>query len=148
MFGMDQQSSDPECRVGTVVSAGAGTAQVRISKLSCAGCGIAGACLASMDGGDDVVDARDPLGVSPGERVEIGIAPASEVIIACALYLFPATCMILGVATGGWGADRLGLESTLGSLAVGLLFVSASLWPARRYARRLGVVPVVLRREG
>ena len=79
---MDQQSSDPECRVGTVVSSGDGTALVRVGKLSCGGCGISGACLASMDGGDDVVDARDPLGVSPGDRVEIGIAPASEVKIA------------------------------------------------------------------
>ena len=147
MFGMDQQSSDPECRVGTVVSSGDGTALVRVGKLSCGGCGISGACLASMDGGDDVVDARDPLGVSPGDRVEIGIAPASEVRIACSLYLFPALCLILGVATGGWGAGRIGLSSTLGSLGVGLLFAALSLWPARRYARRVGVVPVVLRRE-
>jgi len=148
MFGMDQQSSDPECRMGTVVSSGDGAARVLVGKLSCGGCGIAGACLASMDGGDDLVDARDPLGVSPGDLVVIGITPASEVKIACALYLFPAICLILGVATGGWGLGRLGLESTLGSLAVGLLFVALSLWPARRYARWAGVVPVVLRREG
>jgi len=140
-------SPDIGCRVGTVVSAEAGSALVRVGKVSCAGCEIAGACLASMDGGVDDVTARDPLGVSPGDRVEIGIAPASEVIIACTLYLVPAICLIMGVAAGGWGAAWLGLDSTIGSLVLGLLSAALSLWPARRYAGRAGVVPVILRRE-
>jgi positive regulator of sigma E activity len=142
------KGADSECRLGTVVAAGDGLARVRVNKLSCAGCEIAGACLASMDGGEDVVVARDPLGVSIGDRVEIGIGPASEVKIACTLYLVPAICLILGVAAGGWGAGHLGLDPTLGSLLFGLLLAALSLWPARRYARRAGVVPVVLRREG
>ena len=136
-----------DCRLGTVVSIEGGSARVRVNKVSCDGCEIAGACLTSMEGGQDDVVAKDPLGVSPGDRVEIGIAPASEVIIACTLYLVPAICLILGVAAGGWGAGRLDLDPTLGSLLVGLLSAALSLWPARRYARRAGVVPVVLRRE-
>lgn len=142
------KGAESDCRLGTVVAAEDGVAHVRINKLSCAGCEIAGACLASMDGGEDVVLARDPLGVGIGDRVEIGIGPVSEVKIACTLYLVPAICLILGVAAGGWGAGHLDLDPTIGSLLIGLLSAALSLWPARRYARRVGVVPVVLRREG
>ncbi|MFH1531208.1 MAG: SoxR reducing system RseC family protein [Pseudomonadota bacterium] len=136
-----------ECRLGTVVSAEDGFARVQVQKVSCAGCEIAGACLASMDGGQDYVVARDPIGVAPGDRVEIGISAASEVKIACTLYLVPAICLTLGVAAGGWGAGQLGLDPTTGSLLIGLLSAALSLVPARRYARRIGVVPVVLRHE-
>lgn len=143
---MDGATSN-ECRMGTVLSTGNGLARVTVSKIACAGCGVAGACLASMDGGQDEVVARDPLGVSVGDCVEIGITPAAEIKIAFTLYLVPAICLILGVAAGGWGAARAGLEPTLGSLVTGVLFSGLSLWPARRLARRFGVVPVILRRE-
>lgn len=142
------RSLDADCRFGTVVSTDEGTARVRVSKVSCAGCEIAGACLASMDSGEDVVIARDPLGVSAGDRVEIGIAPASEVQIACTLYLVPAICLIFGVAVGGWIGGLTDLDPTIASLLIGLFAAALSLWPARRFARRAGVVPVVLRREG
>ncbi len=107
------------------------------------GCGRA--ALAQWFGSTTLVQARDPLGVNPGERVIVGLAERALLRASLAVYGAPLVSMlVLSLA-----AEFLVGNELLTVLAAMTGF-AAGLFQARRWAARPGqgeaLMPVILRR--
>ncbi|RNE91193.1 Fis family transcriptional regulator [Marichromatium sp. AB31] len=110
---------------------------------ACSGCAQSGYCAGATTGRRGrarqiVID--DPLGLSPGESVVIGIPGAGLLRAATLAYLLP----LLALAATAWAGTRFALPlwATLGGA---LLALGAGLWLAERLGRD-APRPVVLRR--
>lgn len=108
--------------VGRVISVNDDVAVVAMGKSgSCSKCGL---CMASSDGKEVLLLARNEAGAGPGDAVEIEIGAGKVLVAAFSLYMLPVLMTILGFVVGSAISDG-SEESILPiALAVASLVVS------------------------
>lgn len=134
----------------SVADSGAGYARVLTRRrASCARCSAAQGCgraaLAQWFGATIPVEVRDPLGVSPGERVIVGLDEQVLLRASLAVYGVPLGAMLmLALAAELFiGNEVITVVAAVAGFAAGL--IQARLWAHRPdQARQLR--PVILRR--
>jgi len=132
---------------GTVVDAGDGRARVRVTYSdACVKCG---RCLLQARGESTVIEAVDPVGSRPGDRVEIELPGRDLLRAAAVLYLVPLALAALGYLGGRWLAGGTARAAELGGLAGGVLSFVVSFGLLRRFDGRAqatgSYLPVVVR---
>lgn len=135
---------------GSVAASGPGYARVMTRRrASCARCSVAQGCgraaLAQWFGTTIPVEVRDPLGVSPGERVIVGLDEQALLRASLAVYGVPLGAMLMLALAAELliGNELLTVAAAAAGFAAG--FVQARLWAYRPdQARQLR--PVILRR--
>jgi sigma-E factor negative regulatory protein RseC len=86
--------------VGRVVSVNDDAAVVSMrASGACKKCGL---CMASSDGKEVLLLARNEAGAGSGDTVEIEISPGRVLVAAFALYMLPVILTILGFAVGSY----------------------------------------------
>jgi sigma-E factor negative regulatory protein RseC len=76
-----------------------------------------------------VLDARNPLGAKPGQRVAIEIQEINMLKAAFIVYVLPLVAAFAGAVAGSWLADRVGYEALWFQMGGGLaLFAVAILY--------------------
>lgn len=113
---------------------------------SCKACAARGACL-TLGSNERSVEVRDPVGVSNGDQVQIGIAPARVIWASTIAYLLPVAAMIGGALLGHELApeaveEEVAAATSFGALAV--TFGGIYLWD-RLLNDRAERMPVVVR---
>ena len=136
--------------VGRIISVNDDAAVVAMGKSgSCNKCGL---CMASSDGKEVLLLARNEAGAGPGDTVEVEISAGRVLVAAFSLYLLPVLMTILGFVVGSAISDG-SEESVLPiALAVAFLVVSfVAVWlfalKVRKTARRHATVLRVLSEE-
>jgi len=87
----------------------------------------------AVEGKDMLAEVEDPLGVAPGQRVQVALPSGAFLRASILAYLVPTLTFLMGVL-GGYvltGSEWRGLGMGVVALALGLL-------PARRAARGPG----------
>lgn len=94
---------------------------------SCAACAARGACApAPQKSGHGLVEVLDPIGVRPGERVEI-LFPSGALWIGVLLSLgIPGGAMVAGAAAGWSLAPGLGWSPTVAAAVAGFSALAAA----------------------
>ena len=136
--------------VGRVVSVNDDAAVVAMGKSgSCSKCGL---CMASSDGKEVLLLARNEAGAGPGDTVVVEISAGKVLVAAFSLYMLPVLMTILGFVVGSAISDG-SEESVLPiALAVAFLVVSfVAVWlfdlKVRKTERRHATVMRVLSEE-
>ncbi len=125
--------------IGIVESAAQGVAKVRTTRSeACAHCGAKGMCEALGGSQENLVDVEDPLGVSPGQHVEIVLESKQFVTATFVIYMIPVLALVLGTVLGKEMGPNLGYTSTSGAVVGALVFGSAAFLAALRWGKRLG----------
>jgi sigma-E factor negative regulatory protein RseC len=116
---------------GRVESVAQGKATILVQRSSaCKSCGARGICL-TLGSMERTVEVLDPLGVTVGDEVQIGIPPGPVVWASVVVYVFPVASMLAGALLGmhlapegrGDEAAALGCFGALGaSLALVWLY--------------------------
>ena len=88
---------------------------------SCDKCGF---CMASSDGKEVLLLARNEIGASPGDTVEIEISAGKVLIAAFSLYMLPVLMTILGFVVGSAISD--GSEESILPIALAVTFLVVS----------------------
>lgn len=133
--------------VGRVVSVNRGAAVVAMKASgACEKCGM---CMSSGDGKEVVLLAKNDVGASPGDIVEIEISAGRVLVAAFALYLLPVLMTILGFVVGNAIAGGSEESFLPIGLAVAFLVVSfVAVWLVdlriRKTERREATVRKVL----
>ncbi len=87
---------------GIVIAVADGLARVKTSRHNdCENCG---ACPGNAA---IVLDARNPLGARPGQRVMVEVQEVGMLKSAFIVYMLPLIAMFIGAVAGGYLADRL-----------------------------------------
>ena len=108
--------------VGRVVSVNEDAAVVAMGKSgSCDKCGF---CMASSDGKEVLLLARNEAGAGPGDTVEIEISAGKVLIAAFSLYMLPVLMTILGFVVGSAISD--GSEESVLPIALAVTFLVVS----------------------
>lgn len=132
---------------GRVVSVNADAAVVAMRRSqACDKCGM---CMASGDGREILLLARNGASAEPGDAVEIEISPGKVLVAAFALYLLPVLMTILGFVVGNSVAG--GSEDSFLPIGLAVVFLVVSfvgVWlfdlRIRRTSRRDAVVTRVI----
>ncbi len=82
-----------------------------------------------------VLDARNPLGAKPGQRVAIEIQEINMLKAAFIVYVLPLIAAFAGAVTGNWLADRLGYEAVWFQIGGGLIFFVVAILYIRFFDR-------------
>jgi sigma-E factor negative regulatory protein RseC len=118
--------------VGRVVSVSADGAVVGMEKSgACEKCGL---CMASSDGREVLLLARNDAEAQPGDAVEVEISPGRVLVAAFALYLLPVLLTIVGFAVGSYisrGNEDSPLPIVLAVVFLIVSFVAAWLFDLR-----------------
>ncbi len=108
--------------VGRVVSVNEDAAVVAMEKSgSCDKCGL---CMASSDGKEVLLLARNEAGAGPGDTVEIEISAGKVLVAAFSLYMLPVLMTILGFVVGSAISD--GSEESVLPIALAVAFLVVS----------------------
>lgn len=92
---------------GIVVQCKGDIAVIRAERTTaCDGCSSKDACV-SGKGADMLIDAFNPVGARPGQRVVFTVGSASVMKAGLLLYLAPVLSFILGVVLGQAAAGRI-----------------------------------------
>ncbi len=134
------------CSGGQVLSVEGDLATVAATTSSCDGCGQVGSCNLLWRGNAAIeVQAKNPLGAKPGERVLVGYSSRIQVRTACILYLVPSISTVVGAAVAHeWLAGELGVHPALGGLLGALAFLLLGLLPAAILSRRNDSLPQIV----
>ncbi|MEA3409347.1 MAG: SoxR reducing system RseC family protein [Candidatus Eisenbacteria bacterium] len=133
--------------VGRVVSVNDDAAVVAMGKSgSCNKCGL---CMASSDGREVLLLARNAAGAGPGDSVEIEISAGRVLVAAFALYMLPVLMTILGFVVGSaisGGSEESALPIVLAVVFLVVSFVAVWLFDVkvRKTERRHATVIRVL----
>lgn len=129
---MSEEQRAEVCGQAVVLEVHGRRAKVRRVGGACSSCALGSSCVSRVFVSRDDAFAVNDAGARPGDMVELGLDPRSEIKIACMLYLIPAICLVLGAAgavwlaeTQGWNAQILGPVGAVLAAAVG--FVPAKL---------------------
>jgi sigma-E factor negative regulatory protein RseC len=136
--------------VGRVVSVNDDAAVVAMGKSgSCDKCGL---CMASSDGREVLLLARNEARAGPGDTVEIEISAGKVLVAAFSLYMLPVLMTILGFVVGSAISD--GSEESVLPIALAVTFLVVSflaVWlfdlKIRKTERRHATVMRVLSEE-
>ena len=116
--------------VGTVVELrGKHLAMVLCQKSSlCDHCATAGACHIKDDGRARLVEARNPLGATVGDRVRVAVSTRSFLQSSFLLYIVPLIALVAGAVIGRLVGERLqgGPDPDLLSAIFGVFFLVGS----------------------
>jgi len=108
--------------VGRVLSVNGDTAVVAMGVSgACEKCGL---CMASSDGKEVLLLARNEAGAEPGDAVEIEISPGRVLVAAFALYLLPVLMTMVGFLVGS--AVSGGSEDSPLPIVLAVAFLVAS----------------------
>lgn len=92
--------SDLVCQGGTVARVEDGLAFIKIDRdKGCESCSAKGTC-GVMFSSEALVEVRNHIGVTVGQRVEIGVRPAAVLTASILLFIVPAAGLILGIIAG------------------------------------------------
>ncbi len=136
--------------VGRVVSVNDDAAVVAMhASGACEKCGL---CMASGDGKEILLLARNEADASPGDAVEIEISPGRVLVAAFALYLLPVLMTILGFVVGSavsGGSEESALPIVLAMSFLVVSFLAVWLFDVkiRKADRRHATVKRVLSEE-
>ena len=136
--------------VGRVVSVNDDAAVVAMATAgACEKCGL---CMASGDGKEILLLARNGVDASPGDAVEIEVSPGRVLVAAFALYLLPVLMTILGFVVGSAvsdGSDESGLPIALAMVFLVVSFLAVWLFDVkiRKADRRHATIKRVLSEE-
>lgn len=112
--------------VGLVVDTQDISANVKIDRKTacgnCKGCG-----LGSSDDKSITIQALNQAGAKKGDYVEVDMEAPSVVKAAFIIYTIPLLSLIVGIFISNFLFGFLGVESEIGSLAVGILFMALAL---------------------
>lgn len=136
--------------VGRVLSVN-GDAAVVAMRVSgaCEKCGL---CMASSDGKEVLLLARNDVEAGPGDRVEIEISPGRVLVAAFALYMLPVLMTIVGflvgsAVSGGSEDSPLPIVLAIAFLVVSFLAVWIFDLTIRKTERRDATVMKILSDE-
>ena len=133
--------------VGSVVSVNGNAVVVAMrTSVACEKCGL---CLASSDGKEVLLLARNDVGARRGDTVEIEIGAGKVLVAAFALYMLPVLMTIVGflvgsAISGGSEESSLPIGLSVGFLVVSFLGVWVFDLKVRRAERRDAIVTRVL----
>lgn len=100
--------SNMVCQGGTVVRVEDDKAFVKIDRdKGCESCSAKGNC-GVMFSSEALVEVRNEIGVTVGQRVEIGVRPAAVLTASILLFIVPASGLILGIIAGYLLAELFG----------------------------------------
>lgn len=112
-----------------------GLARVRVQTASCEGCAGKGTCGLLGTGEADLL-VRNAPGASVGARVRIRSDSASEVKIACLVYVAPSISLVVGALLGQTVlSEPLGspvLAGLVGAVAMLLPSLLPAMWASRK----------------
>jgi sigma-E factor negative regulatory protein RseC len=129
---------------GIVIGIENGLAKVKTSRHSdCENCGSCPGSTAL------VLEARNPLGARPGQRVLIEVKELSMVKSAFVVYMLPVIAVFCGAMLGGYAAERLMAEPLWYSIGGGSLAFFSSLLYIKYFDRstrkNVSMQPVITR---
>ena len=85
---------------GVVMETAGNTAKVMMSRSgTCESCGASGSC--KVASGDRIMEADNPLGAKPGQRVMVDIESAMFLKATFLTYMLPVIFLFLGAYLGG-----------------------------------------------
>jgi sigma-E factor negative regulatory protein RseC len=142
---------------GTVLTVSGALAEVACERRSaCGACSVRSGCGTSLlnqlfGRRSRLLEARNPLGARPGDRVVVGIREDALVRAALSAYLAPLLAMILGAVAGEWLSSHAWPEWGEGlSILGGAAGLATGLWGAAvlsaRRAGDAGYQATILRR--
>jgi len=116
---------------GIVVAVGGGgLAQVKTSRHNdCENCG---ACPGNSA---IVLEARNPLGAKPGQRVMVEVQEVNMLKSAFIVYLLPLIAIFIGAMLGGYLAERLGMTALWLQVGGGGLAFASSVFYIKYFDR-------------
>jgi sigma-E factor negative regulatory protein RseC len=82
-----------------------------------------------------VLEARNPLGAKPGQRVAVEIQEMNMLKAAFIVYVLPLIAAFAGAVTGSWLADWLEYEAVWFQMGGGLVFFAAAILYIRFFDR-------------
>jgi sigma-E factor negative regulatory protein RseC len=129
---------------GVVLSVAEGLAKVKTSRHNdCENCG-------SCPGNAAIVlDARNPVGAKPGQRVMVEIKEAEMLKSAFIVYMLPLVAIFAGAVLGGYIAERLAAAALWFQIGGGGLAFVGSVYYIRYFDRKartsIRMQPVITR---
>jgi sigma-E factor negative regulatory protein RseC len=121
---------------GYVVDVRADTAKVKtVRSASCEGCASQGSCTAQ--GNEMEVRVMNPAGARVGDRVVIEFETTALLKATFLLYIFPVLCLLAGALVGNAAGERLGLNPSALSAAVGFSLFFASFFMVKARSNRM-----------
>ena len=109
--------------LGEVVAIEDGIAKVKFKRSSA--CGHCGACGILKDMSEIVIEVKNSLGASVGERVEVEFEESNSLKSAALAYLFPLIMLIMGVVLGYviGSSGLLPIPTEIFAAILGIVFV-------------------------
>ncbi|HMM22814.1 MAG TPA: SoxR reducing system RseC family protein [Selenomonadales bacterium] len=129
---------------GVVLAATAGMAKVKTSRHNdCENCG---ACPGNAA---IVLDARNPIGAKPGQRVLVEVQEVGMLKSAFVVYMLPLIAMFVGAWLGTYLADQLAREAVWFQVGGAGLFLIGSVLYVKYFDKSAGsntkMQPVITR---
>lgn len=128
------------CENGIVRNVSTGTALVMtVRSEACDACGAKGAC--EIMGGETsnmLVEVEDPIGVRPGQTVEISMETASFLQTTFLTYMVPVIALLAGALLGKYLGPDMGLSETGAAVLGALVLGAAAMFAALTLGRKMG----------
>lgn len=119
---------------GIVIGVEKETATVKTSRsAACEGCASQGSCMAK--GNDMEVRVDNVAGAGVGDRVVIEFDSGALLKVTFLLYVFPVICLLVGALAGNAAGERLGVDPSVASAAMGFCLFFAS-WAVVKFSGR------------
>ncbi|MDS1029198.1 SoxR reducing system RseC family protein [Bacillota bacterium LX-D] len=107
---------------GVVVAIEGNLAKIRATRHNdCENCGACPGNTAML------LDAQNPVGAKPGQRIAFEIKETNMLKAAFIVYILPLIAMFLGVIAGGWLANKLNHPAIYFQVGGGLLTFALSI---------------------
>ncbi len=117
---------------GIITETSAGRAWIRTTRSkSCDSCVSKDSCGEHSKAEEMTVQVENSLDAATGDRVVVGFRTAPLLKIAFTLYIFPIILMIVGAGIGDSIAFGLGIDKSIMSMIVGVLFFTVAFFIIR-----------------